>query len=458
MEKKEILIVEDERIVAEDIKNSLQNLGYIVSGIVSSGEEAIKNVSENNPDLVIMDVKLEGDMDGIEAADQIRSFANIPIVYLTAHADEKTLKRAKITEPFGYIVKPFQNKDLNIAIEMALNKWRTEKKLKESEKWFSTTLLSISDAVIATDRKGFVTFMNPVAEKMTGFRQENAVGKDLKKIFNVDREETGGQIEDPVARAILGDSSTIQANERVLIAKGGTKLPIEERCSPIRDDKGNILGTVLIFRDITERKQAEEALRRQAEDLERANIELKQAFDGLFKRLEQKHKTVSPQSTRVGPENRGAVFLYPLEREAQARSLFLSMFDAGLPTLAVVRTPPHRFRKLLGKDVETVWLTTNRTQEGVCLNPSNITRLSMVLTEFFKQAPDGVVFFEGMEYLLSIVGFQNLLNLIQIINDKIALIEGTIYLILDIGVLDDKEARYIWRECRSPPKTVENEE
>ena len=140
MEKKQIMIVEDERIVAEDIKNNVQSLGYDVSAVVSSGEEALKKVVENKPNLVLMDIKLKGDMDGIEAAGMIRSLANIPVVYLTAHSDENTLRRAKITEPFGYVIKPFKNRNLHIAIEMALYKWRMERMVKEGERWFSTTI------------------------------------------------------------------------------------------------------------------------------------------------------------------------------------------------------------------------------------------------------------------------------------------------------------------------------
>ncbi len=130
MAKSKIMIVEDEWITADDIKMSLQNLGYTVSSVASSGKEAIQKAGEDRPDLVLMDIVLKGEMDGIEAANQIRSRFNIPIVYLTAYADEKVLERAKITEPFGYIVKPFINEDLKIAIEIALYKHKAEKKKK----------------------------------------------------------------------------------------------------------------------------------------------------------------------------------------------------------------------------------------------------------------------------------------------------------------------------------------
>ena len=110
MAKTRILVVEDEHVVAEDIKESLQALGYDVSAVAYSGEEAVEKAEETNPDLVLMDIVLKGETNGISAAGQIRSRLDIPVVYLTAYADEKTIERAKLTEPFGYIVKPF---DLN---------------------------------------------------------------------------------------------------------------------------------------------------------------------------------------------------------------------------------------------------------------------------------------------------------------------------------------------------------
>ena len=131
MANSKIMIVEDEWITADDIRMSLQSLGYTVTSMSSSGEEAIQNAEKDRPDLVLMDIKLKGEMDGIEAAGQIRSSYNIPIIYLTAYADEKILERARITEPFGYIVKPFVNEDLKIAIEIALYKHRVEKERKK---------------------------------------------------------------------------------------------------------------------------------------------------------------------------------------------------------------------------------------------------------------------------------------------------------------------------------------
>lgn len=130
MAKSKIMIVEDEWVTADDMRMSLESLGYTVTSVSSSGEEAIQNAEKDKPDLVLMDIVLQGEMDGIEAAGQIRACYNIPIIYLTAYSDEKILERASITEPFGYIVKPFVNEDLKISIEIALYKHRIEKERK----------------------------------------------------------------------------------------------------------------------------------------------------------------------------------------------------------------------------------------------------------------------------------------------------------------------------------------
>ncbi len=133
MTKASILIVEDEAIVAADLANKLEQLGYAIRGATASGEEAVVLARTRRPDLVLMDIRLEGRMDGVEAAEQIRRECDLPVIYLTAHSDRATLERAKLTEPFGYILKPFEEPDLLAHIEMALYKHQAELKLRESE-------------------------------------------------------------------------------------------------------------------------------------------------------------------------------------------------------------------------------------------------------------------------------------------------------------------------------------
>jgi PAS domain S-box-containing protein len=256
-----ILIVEDESIVAEDIQRSLENMGYSILSIVSSGEEAIEKVKENEPDLVLMDIMLDGEMDGIEAADMIHSFSNIPIIFLTAYSDEKILERAKITEPFGYIIKPFRERELHINIEIALYKSEMEKRLKDSQHWLASTLQSIGDAVIATDIKGIIKLINPLAQALTGWKQEDALGKHISKVFNIFSESKETKIKDPVAKVIEEGIFYGLAENTILVSKSGTRIPVDIIGSPIKDDRNDVIGVVLTFYDIIQRKKIENSLR-----------------------------------------------------------------------------------------------------------------------------------------------------------------------------------------------------
>ena len=258
MAKTQILVVEDEHIVAKDIQYRLQGLGYHIPAVASSGEEALQKAEETRPDLVLMDIRLKGPMNGVEAAEELRRRFNIPVVYLTAYADDHTLHRAKVTEPFGYILKPFEERELYTCIEVALYKHRMEQKLKESEQWLVTTLRCIGDAVVATDVAGRVKFLNHVAEELTGWTQADAIDKGLTQVFNVlSGEDLPHSVLD---RAIREAQAVDSPNEAILLAKVGSRTPIEYRAAAIRDNTGHDIGLVLIFRDITQRKQAEEKL------------------------------------------------------------------------------------------------------------------------------------------------------------------------------------------------------
>lgn len=256
---KKILIVEDESILCLDIQNRVKALGYEVVGTANSGEEAIQKVKESHPDLVLMDIMLRGKMDGVQAAEEIRSQVDVPVIYLTAYADEKTLTRAKMTEPFGYILKPFEERELHTTIQMAFYRHRLEKKLKQRERWLATTLRSIGDAVIATDSKGKIKFMNPMAEKLTGWKRKHAFGQDLRQVFcimigqpcaNKDANETSSSAKNP-----QGEES-----HQILITKRGRKIPVQSSLAPIRDKRGLNDGVVLVIRDMTKQVRAQKQL------------------------------------------------------------------------------------------------------------------------------------------------------------------------------------------------------
>lgn len=271
MTKAQILVVEDEGIVAEEIRGKLAALQYGVPAIAVSGEEAVEKAEEMHPDLVLMDIKLKGDMDGVEAAERIRDRLGIPVVYLTAFANDATLQRAKKTGPFGYIIKPFEDRDLHTTIEVALHKHEMERRLRESEQWLDATLKSIGDAVIATDAKGRVVLLNHVAETLVGHMQEDALGKDLKGVFQVIDSKTHKVVQD-LAAMVIGDGNSIELSHHAVVAGDGTEIPIDDSAAPIRDDRGNIIGLVLVFRDVTERKMAQEALA-QSEEWHRALVD-----------------------------------------------------------------------------------------------------------------------------------------------------------------------------------------
>ena len=252
MDKIRILIVEDESLVARDIENMAVSQGYEVCGIASTGDQSIEMAAQFQPDLVLMDVIIKGSLDGISTAEKIWDSYRIPVIYVTAYADEPTLKRAKITEAFGYILKPFDERELKIAIEMAYYKSRMGTKLREREEWLSALLKSIGDGVIATDKSGTITFMNPLAERLTAWHQEEALRQPLREVFRtvVSRE---------------GDEPEI-----VLWARNGKKFSIEETNMPMSDGRNNSSGHVLVFRDISARKSAEKELKESWEKLHEA--------------------------------------------------------------------------------------------------------------------------------------------------------------------------------------------
>ncbi|MCD6186011.1 MAG: response regulator, partial [Deltaproteobacteria bacterium] len=196
--------------------------------------------------------------DGIEAVSRIRKKIDLPVIYLTAYADGDTLKRAKITTPLSYILKPFDEKELHTAIEIGLYKHQMELKLKKSKEWLTTVLKSTGDAVITTDNQGRVTFMNPVAEKLTGWNQEDASNKNMTEVFNIVNEQTNAVVKNPVNNVLETGLVVGLVNNTMLISKNGQTRPIDDSAAPVKDGKGNVSGVVFVFRDITEKRKIEQ--------------------------------------------------------------------------------------------------------------------------------------------------------------------------------------------------------
>ncbi|MBN1781162.1 response regulator [bacterium] len=262
-----ILVVEDEGIVAEDIYQSLQNMGYSVPQVVPSGKTALEAVPKIQPDLVLMDVVLRGTLDGIETSRQIKEKYDIPIIYLTAYADKDTLEKAKKTEPYGYLLKPFDDRELRITIEMALYKHRMERVLKEREAYFSTTLKSIIDGVITTDQDGLITFMNPVAEGLTGIPLTRAYYQPIQEILVLEQKKYEQRVYPEYSQILKEGIYLNLCHNCWLVNTSGDRIPVENSGSPIRNSRNEIIGAVIVLQDVTEKMRLDEEKERIRQEL-----------------------------------------------------------------------------------------------------------------------------------------------------------------------------------------------
>ena len=255
-----VLIVEDEAIVAMDLSQQLNELGYRVCTIADNGRDAIDFCRRDRPDVVLMDIVLKGPIDGIDAARTIGRTVGTPVIFLTAYSDASTVERAAQTAANGYLTKPFQIREVRAAIEVAIYKAAVERRLRESERWFSATLRCVADGIVATTPDARVRFMNPVAEALTGWTLDEANGRDIDEIMHIESPQSGQRLESPLRRAISENHAAGIHFGSLLVARGGSTAPIDDSAAPIRGDDEQLLGAVMAFRDVSERLRAEEAL------------------------------------------------------------------------------------------------------------------------------------------------------------------------------------------------------
>lgn len=337
MPKGNILIVEDEAVVAADLAGKLERAGYRVVGIASDGEEALETAAAQLPDLVLMDIRLAGQMDGIETAERIREARSIPVIYLTAHSDASTLQRASMTEPFGYILKPFDERDITTQIEIVLYKHEAEKSLRESEERYRTLVETATDGIITLDAGGAIISCNAATERMFGYRREDLLGRKVTMLIPAwfeDRESAPDRIE---SRRAPGEGLRRDVTGR---RRQGAEFPLEVAVS-----RSSIAGEACymgILRDVSERKRAEAELRWRA-DL-----------------LEQTHEAVIVWRMGGGILywNRGATELYGWTvAEATGRSVH-RLLESELPC------PPADFDRRLLEAGRWYGEVRQRTKEG----------------------------------------------------------------------------------------------
>ncbi len=262
--KPRVLVVDDERIVAEDISECLGNMGCDIVGVAMTGADAIALARRHRPDLVLMDVCLAGDMDGIQAATLIRDELEIPAVFLTAYSDGGVLTRSKLADPAGYIVKPFEETNLRSTVEIALHKSSMERSLRQNHEWFVTILASMGDGVLVADAQGMVRFMNPAAEQLTGWDSFRVLGRQATHVLPLYDARTGDRRPHPVESA--GEQR--DHADTLLLRADGSTMAIDLSSAPVRNRHAEITGTVLIFRDVTSARQTTEQLRQYQQHLE----------------------------------------------------------------------------------------------------------------------------------------------------------------------------------------------
>ena len=253
MAKARILIVEDEAIIASVIAGALRKFEYDVIGILDNGKAAVDTTLKKKPDLLLMDIRLRGEMDGITAVELIQDHLDVPVIYLTAYADEPTLERAKKTKPYGYIPKPFQEIELKTTIEMALYKHDFEALLKVSEARFRSIFENSQDTIYIVDDTDKLVEMNPAGLSLFGYEREEVIGTKPDHLY-IDTGERRAFLDQ------LRKINKIKDHELRLRNKKGETILGLVTANAMIDSDGKIVGIQGIIRDITRQKKLEEQM------------------------------------------------------------------------------------------------------------------------------------------------------------------------------------------------------
>jgi DNA-binding LytR/AlgR family response regulator len=253
MSKTRILVVEDESIVAKDIQRTLEKLGYEVPATASSADSAFQKLEEVEPDLVFLDIKLKGEQDGVHIAEHIKDRYDIPVIFLTSFVDQDTIDRAKVTEPYGYLVKPFNEGDLKTTIEMALFKFSKDRELRLSEQRLSNALGKIENAVFVTDQDLRLNYINEKALAICGgLSGMGSVGLDIYSLIGIEKEGGVAISKEDLKSTVVRDNVLSLSNAYVIIKKDNSNIPCNFTASAVRDEKDNFLGVAVVVTDASE--------------------------------------------------------------------------------------------------------------------------------------------------------------------------------------------------------------
>jgi PAS domain S-box-containing protein len=387
-----IVVVEDEGVVALDIKRHLENFGYQVMGIHSSGEEALERLPEEEPTLILMDIRLQGEMDGLETAELIKQRYGIPVILLTAYADERTLERAKGIEPFGYIIKPFKERELRTAIEMALYRYRLEQQLQESEERYRRFFLEDLSADFVADNEGTILACNHSFVNTFGFDSiQDAAESSLGDLFPDSRRW------EEFWRA-LREKKKLVLHEMDLKRKDGKNINLLANVVADEDGDGEIGEIKGYLIDISKRKELEQQLRQsqKMEAIGRLAGGVAHDFNniltvimGYSSMLREKSKnTGSDLQQEVHGIEDAAKRASSLTRQLLAFSRRQVLRPETVNLNELVRNIKKMIRRLISEEID-MRLTLQAEEDAVYIDPGQIEQVLMNLAVNARDAMQG---------------------------------------------------------------------
>ncbi|MBP1927950.1 CheY-like chemotaxis protein [Methanolinea mesophila] len=245
MQHQQVFVVDDDPIVANLIELRLKKMGYGVSGVSHNGTDALEKIRGCHTDVVIMDINLPGSLDGIQTAGKIAASHDIPVVYLTGDQNPTTFERAKSGSECQYLVKPFKDSDLHIAIQLAISRHDIFKEVSRQNRFCQSILSSVSDGIIATDTEGFVSFMNPAAQVLTGVQSISGRKTHVRELVSIISNGNGQAMENPVDLVTRTADIAGFPQDAVLINHNREKIHVDGWAGPLYDEKGNPKGILL---------------------------------------------------------------------------------------------------------------------------------------------------------------------------------------------------------------------
>ncbi len=288
MQGERILIVEDEKIITFDLQRRLKSFGYDVLGSCTSGTEALEFCARERPDLVLMDILLEGDLDGIETGKILLERYQIPSIFLTAYSDPNTLERAKVAQPLAYIIKPFKERELQTTLDVALYKSKADARIRDQERWLGAILNSVSDALVALTPDLLVHYANPTAAALLDIPPSELAGQALKSLFSLLDEDT--LIPLPLFLGEDARETTTYFRQSLLQTAEGTIHHVEGSLSRVKFDRMPV-GWVLTLRDVSSMRRLSERLEFQAKHDSLTGLANRKEFTALLTEVYMKKVT-----------------------------------------------------------------------------------------------------------------------------------------------------------------------